>query len=289
MNFLRITDLNKSELIRIFEIADDVKKGKYKNALTGKTGVIFFPESSIRTRMTFERAITDMGGRHIMFPPTTLDKSEKHEDVIKYMENWCDFIIVRYGDISTLDDLAKHSSIPVINAMTGHNHPCEIASDIYSIRDLKADFLSLNYTFIGEDGNIGRSWLEAAEVLNINLRHVSKEGYRFETDIKNYCFTTKLDEVLKDSDVVLTDGLPKEFRNEEYYRDYQITFDRMKMAKKDAILNPCPPFTRGMEVSEDVIDSEFFVGYGFKENLLYVQQAIILYCLGIENNMNLGL
>lgn len=282
MNFLRVTDFSKEDMLKVFMMADEIKKGSYKDSLKGKTGVIFFPESSIRTRMTFERAITDLGGKHIMFPPATLDKSEKHEDVIKYMENWCDFVVVRHGDISILDELSKHSSIPVINAMTGYNHPCEIASDLYSIREMRDNYLDLKYTFIGENGNIGRSWLEASEVLGIDVRHVSKDGYRFETEAIGYSFFNSVDDVITTSDVVLTDGLPKEFRNDEYYRDYQVTLNMMTKARPDAILNPCPPFTRGMEVSEDVISSKYFVGYDFKENLLYVQQAIILYCLGLE-------
>ncbi len=99
---------------------------------------------------------------------------------------------------------------------------------------------------------------------------------------KNYAFFTNLDMVLPESDVVLTDPLPKELRVPEYLNAYQITLDRMMKTRKNALLNPCPPFFRDEEVSADVIESDYFVGHDFKQNLIYVQQAIILYCLGIE-------
>ncbi len=164
--------------------------------------------------------------------------------------------------------------------MTFENHPCEILTDMYSISKLRSNFLDLTFTFVGERGNIFNSWIHVCEVLNIKLNHVFIEDTRGGSD--NYNYYDNLDEVLKDTDIVLTDPLPKDCRNEEYYNKYQISLERMKQTKENSLLNPCPPFYRGMEVSKDVIDSKYFVGYEFKKNLLYVQQAIILYCLGIN-------
>ncbi|WDV44612.1 peptide transporter [Clostridiaceae bacterium M8S5] len=281
MNFLSIDSLNIKNIHEIFSIADYLKNNNEK-LLLGKTFVLFFPESSVRTRLSFEKGIKDLGGECVLFPPTTLDKKEELIDVIKYIENWADGVIVRYSDYDKVCKLASNSAIPVINAMTSYNHPCEILSDTYSISKIREDYESLVYTFVGENANISNSWRIAAEVMNFKINHVGLIGNRIIEDNKNYSFHTELEDVLKMSDVILTDPLPKELRNRGYTDKYQITLERMKKCKPNAILNPCPPFYRGEEVSKDVIDSVYFVGYEFKKNLLYVQQAIILYCLGIR-------
>ena len=281
MNFSRIDNLSVEQVQYIFKLADILKTTCPMQPLKDKMFILFFPESSIRTRITFEKGIKELGGTSILFPPQTLDKKEAIKDVAGYISNWADGIIVRHPDIKVIDELCKYSGIPVINAMTKYNHPCEIMSDLYSISKLKQDFLKLNYAFVGAKGNIGRSWLEASQVLGFKLYQICRAGYELgdETDI--YKFSENLKEAVKLCDIVLTDGIPEELRNEEYISEYQITTEVMRLAQRNAILNPCPPFTRGEEVSEDVIDSKYFVGYELKKNLIYVQQAIILFCCGI--------
>ncbi|UJF32966.1 ornithine carbamoyltransferase [Paenibacillus hexagrammi] len=279
MNLLDINELSSDDIYRIFSSADEIKSGMHENFLKGKTFVLFFPESSIRTRITFEIGIKSLGGDCIMFPSEALDKKEELKDVIKYIENWAHGVIVRHADFSKIRDLASHSKIPVINAMTSVNHPCEVLSDLYAISKRKEHFQNLSYTFVGPAGNICRSWLTAAEVLDFKFNHVCLKGHELRTDSDNYQFYTELDEIIKVSEVVLTDSLPDEFRNEQYIAEYQVTLERMKLAPNGALLNPCPPFFRAMEVSEEVISSEYFVGYTFKKDLLFVQQAIIIQCL----------
>ncbi|MCF2650632.1 hypothetical protein ACTQ5K_14145 [Niallia sp. Sow4_A1] len=114
-----------------------------------------------------------------------------------------------------------------------------------------------------------------------NFNQICIRGFELGSDNRNYKFHTKLESVLSFSDIVLTDSLPSELRTEKYINQYQITLEKMKLANKHAMLNPCPPFFRNEEVSSDVISSNYFVGYEFKKNLIYVQQAIILFCLGI--------
>lgn len=279
MNLLKINDFDENQITDIFKLADILQK-KPKPVLKGKTLVLFFPDSSIRTRITFEKSITDLGATCILFPPTTLDKRESLEDVIKYIENWADAVIVRHSDYRKIEELAVHSSIPIINAMSSINHPCEILSDIYSISRKRPNYRSLTYTFVGELGNISNSWRIASEVLKFRLNHVCVKGNEIKPDDEHYRFTTDLTKVLQSSDIILTDPLSKELKTDAYIKKYQITLERMKQTKPNALLNPCPPFYRGEEVSAEVIDSEYFVGHSFKKNLLYVQQAIILYCLG---------
>ena len=281
MNFLSISDISRGQIEKIFSIADTLKDNKAL-WLKEKTFVLFFPESSIRTRLTFEKGIQDLGGRCVLFPPATLDKREALLDVSGYIANWADGIIVRHSDFEKVKELARHATIPVINAMTSYNHPCEILSDLYSIHQLRDDYTALTYTFVGDKGNIANSWLTAAKVFNLKLNHISVEHNRLKADDSNYVFGTVLEDVLTMTDVVLTDPVSEKLRTRAYFDQYQITVERMKRCKPHAILNPCPPFQRGEEVSHDVMTSNYFVGYAFKENLIYLQQAIILYCLGIE-------
>lgn len=282
MNFIGIDNLSKDDILYIFELADNLKNNCGMQPLQGKTFVLFFPESSIRTRLTFEKGIKDLGGTSILFPPQSLDKKEAIKDAVGYIGNWADGVIVRHQSIALLEEMCACSNIPVINAMTRYNHPCEIISDLYSISKLRPDFLQLNYAFVGAKGNIGQSWLAASRVLGFRLYQACKAGYELGDETETFKFSEDLKEVIDFSDVVLTDGVPEELKSEEYFSRYRITTEIMNLAKKNAILNPCPPFSRGEEVSQDVIDSRYFVGYDFKKNLIYVQQAIILFCCGIK-------
>lgn len=282
MNLLKINDLTEKEILDIYKIAENLEKN-HKQYLKGKTFVLFFPETSIRTRITFQKGLKLLGAESILFPPATLDKREKLVDVMGYLENYADGVIARHKDIEKLERLSEKANIPVINAMTAFNHPCEILTDLYSIRKRNRNYKDLVYTFVGEKGNISQSWAHLSEVMNLKFNHISLNGNQIKANDENYVFNTNLDDVLKTTDVILTDSLPKEFKNEAYIKKYQITMERMKSAKKGAIINPCPPFYRGEEVSEAVIDSHYFVGYKFKESLLYVHQAIILYCSGIKS------
>ncbi|KRF20176.1 ornithine carbamoyltransferase [Paenibacillus sp. Soil787] len=279
MHLLDVNQLSSSQITEIFTLTARLKEQKEGPLLNRKTFILFFPETSLRTRITFEKGIKELGGECILFPPETLDRREKLIDTIKYVENWADGIIVRHTDISKIEEMAKHSTIPIINAMTSDNHPCEILADLYSISEKKEKYKELVYTFVGPAGNISRSWTNIANIMNLEFNHVCSAGNELTKHSHNYKFHTELESVLKKSDVILTDSLPNQFRTQEYINKYQITLERMKLTKKHSILNPCPPFFRNEEVSEDVISSDYFVGHEFKKNLVFVQQAIILYCL----------
>lgn len=275
-NLVRISDLTIDEVEKIFVKASELEQSAIdKRLLENKTFVLFFPDTSIRTRITFEKGITSLGGQVVLFPSETLDKKEDIKDVLSYLANWVDGIIVRHKDIKLVDRMCTYSSVPVINAMTRTNHPCEILSDLYSIRKIRKDYLDLNYTFIGASGNIGKSWAEASEVLGINLTQVCPKGFEIDTSSKTFSMSDSIDEVIVKSDIILTDSISQ---NIELFAPYQVTADLMSKANPNALLNPCPPFFRGEEVSSDVIDSPYFAGYEFKKSLLYVQQAIILFC-----------
>ncbi|MCR0411427.1 hypothetical protein MKC77_00590 [[Clostridium] innocuum] len=144
---IRLTDYSKSDIYEIFEIADDLLKGKYKNFLKGKTVVMFFPNTSIRTRVTFEKGVYLLGGQAVLFPTETLDKKEDLQDVFGYLSNWADVLVIRHKDIHVLEKIARYSSVPVINAMTDVNHPCEIISDLYALSKIRDNFIKDKFLF----------------------------------------------------------------------------------------------------------------------------------------------
>ena len=129
-DLIRLTDLNAGEVYEIFRLADEISTGQYQGFLNGKSVILFFPSTSIRTRVTFEKSIYLLGGQPILFPSDALDKKEDTRDVCGYLNNWADMVIVRHKDIQLLDELAQYLHIPVVNAMTDSNHPCEVLSDM---------------------------------------------------------------------------------------------------------------------------------------------------------------
>ena len=276
-HLINLTDYSAQDMNNIFAIADEIKSGKHSQALTGKTTILFFPNSSIRTRVTFEKGIYLLGGQSILFPSDNLDKKEEIDDVAGYLNNWADCIVIRHGDIGLIKRFSMCSEAPIINAMTNVNHPCEVLADLYAISHRRNDYMDLTYTFVGVTANIGKAWAETARAFGLDFIHCCPKGY----EIENAKVEHDIEKALKQSDIILTDSIPVESLKD--FIPYQITTDLMRSAKAGAMLNPCPPFTRGEEVSADVVSSEFFVGYDFKESLLYVQQAVILYSMGFGN------
>lgn len=276
-HLLRLTDWTENDVNSVFYLADEIGAGKYQDALRGKTVVLFFPSSSIRTRVTFEKGIYLLGGQSILFPNDTLDKKEDIRDVCGYLNNWADAVIVRHKDIALLEQMAKHLAVPLINAMTDLNHPCEVMSDLYGLSKIRKDFWQDRYLFVGKDGNIGRAWREAADVLGFGLEQCCGTGYAMD-GLKTY---HTMEEAVRGKDVICTDALPADAL--EAFEKCRVTLAAMQKANAGAVLNPCPPFYRGEEVSADAIASDYFVGYEFKKHLLTVQQAILLYCLEYQD------
>ncbi|RKI31242.1 peptide transporter [bacterium 1xD8-6] len=272
-NLTRLIDLQSHDVYDIFNIADKLNIGKYRNFLNEKTAVLFFPPSSISTRITFEKGIYLLGGQPVLFPSDALDKKEDLKDVCGYLNNWADIIIIRHKNIQLIEEFAKYSEVPVINAMSDINHPCEILSDMYSLSKIRDNFISDNYLFCGKNGNIGLTWKEASNVMGFALSQCCGIGY--EMDGVNVYHN--INTAVRGKDIICTDSLSGEELND--FKDCQITKEIMDMANQNAILNPCPPFYRGEEVSDDAIQSKYFVGYEFKKNLLRIQQAIMIWCM----------
>lgn len=272
-NFMRLTDYHANDIYDIFNIIDEVGQERYKDILKGKSVVLFFPNSSIRTRVTFEKGIYLLGGQPILFPSETLDKKEDLKDVCGYLNNWADMVVVRHKDINVIERMSQYLSVPVINAMTDINHPCEVLTDMYALSKIRKNFVNDKFLFCGRNGNIGLAWKEASTVMGFKLEQCCGNGYEIEGLVSH----SNIYEAIIGKDIVCTDSLPSAILDD--FKECKVTLEIMKMANEGAILNSCPPFYRGEEVSADVIDSDYFVGYEFKKYLLNVQQAIMVYCL----------
>lgn len=272
-NLIRLTDYDANSIYEIYKLADEVQQGKHQGILNGKSIVLFFPASGIRTRVTFEKGIYLLGGQPILFPAETLDKKESLKDVCGYLNNWADAVVVRHRDIGLLEKMADYLSIPVINAMTDVNHPCEVLADMYALSKIRKDFTKDKFLFVGANGNVGLAWKEASEVMGFCLEQCCGQGYEMEGLISY----NNIYDAIAGKDIVCTDSLPADALAD--FKNCQVTTDAMRLANENAVLNPCPPFYRGEEVSEEVMESEYFVGYEFKKCLLNVQQAILIYCL----------
>lgn len=272
-HLIRLTDYTKEDVGEIFHIADKIQQGEYKNYLQGKTVVLFFPSGSIRTRVTFEKGIHQLGGQSILFPMDTLDKKEKIEDVIGYLNNWADCIVVRHNNIELIEEMSRYAKIPIINAMTDINHPCEVLSDLYALSKIRCDYLKAKYLFVGAKANIGLAWKEASELFKFSLVQSCPMGYEMENVKVEY----DISKAIIGKDIILTDSLGKDELVD--FKGYGVTKDLIDKANENALLNPCPPFYRGEGISEDAIASDYFVGYEFKRTLLQVQQAIIIFNL----------
>ncbi len=272
-NLIRLTDYHTNDIYDIFNIADEVRQEKYKDILKGKSVVLFFPNSSIRTRVTFEKGIYLLGGQPILFPSETLDKKEDLKDVCGYLNNWADMVVVRHKDINLIEKMSRYLSVPVINAMTDINHPCEVLTDMYALSKIRRDFVNDKFLFCGKNGNIGLAWKEASTVMGFKLEQCCGNGYEIEGLVSH----SNIYDAIKEKDIICTDSLPSAILDK--FKECMVTLEAMQMANEGAVLNPCPPFYRGEEVSADVIDSDYFVGYEFKKHLLNVQQAIMIYCL----------
>ena len=268
-SLLSIKGLTQSDINQIFDIADNIDD--YSNILSSKNIVTFFPDTSVRTQISFEVAIARLGGKVIHFPSTALDRGEEIKDIAGYVDNWVDGVVVRHSSDDYMRELAENVSSYVINAMSKQAHPCEILSDLYAFKKLGIDITNDVFVFIGPAGNIGNSYYEASKILGYKFVQVCIKG----DEIKGAIVVYDVNEVISSADVLLTDSLGEVQR--EKYESLIVDENLIKNAKKEVVLNPCPPIHRGYEVSESVIDSDIFVGYEFKAYLEVVQAAIIVF------------
>ena len=293
-DFVSLADLVSDEIYGLLDLAADLKRLQRRNIphrfLEGKSLAMIFEKPSLRTRMTFEVGICQLGG-HGIYYATTLGQRESVPDVARNLERWVDGIVARTFSHKAVVQLAAHSSAPVINALTDKTHPCQILADAMALREHKGDFQGLKVAFVGDGNNVFASWVNFAARIPINLTLVCPEGY--EPDPQHVeqarahaegeiAVTQDVGSGVAGADAVYTDvwaSMGQEDERDERaaaFAPYQVNAALMQLAKKDAVFMHCLPAHRGSEVTDEVIDGPQSIVFDEAENRLHVQKAVMV-------------
>jgi len=286
-------------------LAAQLKKGKYRNTepLKNKSMAMIFEKASTRTRVSFEVGMTQLGGHAIFLSPKDmqLGRGESLADTAKVLSRYVDVIMYRAFKHEIMMDLAKYSTVPVINALDDLEHPCQISADLQTIKEQKGKLEGLKVTYVGDGNNVCNSLMLGAAMTGMDFVAGSPKGYQPNPEItriakeiaaKNRCTISVVEdpkEAAKDADVLYTDvwvsmGEEDEAaQRERVFKSYQINSDLVSLAKDDSIVLHCMPAHRGMEISAEVFDGDRSVVFDEAENRLHAQKAIILTLTGQAN------
>ncbi len=300
-HFLSITDLNTKQLWQVLLLAKKLKTQPQSSSfkpLEDKNAVLLFEKPSLRTKLSFDIAISSLGGHPIYFGPNEVGTGSREEpsDVAKVISGMADLIIARVYSHEQLEKLAASSQIPVINALSDSEHPCQTLADLLTIFEFKGKLEGLKIAFVGDgDNNVPHSLALACAILGINFSCASPKGYSLEPKIyakskllaqqTGAKISQTIDplEAVKNADVVYTDtwiSMGDEAESEKrlkIFKPYQVNQKLMSHAKKDAIFMHDMPAYRGKEVSEEVIDGPQSVVFAQAENRLHAQRALLAY------------
>ena len=259
-------------------------------ALAGLRIALLWGAPGFRNRVSFELGIAELGGTSVEIPGT-IDVNEPLEDVARYLDNWFDAIVARTATHDQMLRLARSVRIPVINARTSFNHPCEILGDLAYAKEQRGNLSDLRVVFVGEATNLGHSWFEAAARFPIHVVQVCPVGYEVEAQFLQRIAREAEGEVsvsqdiysaIADADVIYTDCWPARGTGEDQQRirdmflPYQITEEILRAAPRDALFLPCPPVHRGEEVSHGAMEWPACRVYEAKEYLLHAQNALLV-------------
>jgi ornithine carbamoyltransferase len=289
-----ITDLSKAEIIDLINLAiklkAEVKQGGHTDPpLRDKSMAMIFDKSSLRTRLSFEVGMTQLGGHAVYLAPADIGlgvRETVHDSAI-VISSMADVIIARVSSHETIEELAKYSSVPVINAMTDQEHPCQILADLQTIYEEFGTFEGLKLAYLGDaDSNVTNSLALASQLLGMELRIAAPEGYRSSTEIKVQAPSIKEcdpETAVKDAQVVITDtwvSMGKEAERGDRLKalePYRVTPRLMALADKQAIFMHCLPAYRGKEAAAEVIDGPQSRVFQEAENRLHAQKALLLH------------
>lgn len=302
MNLLNVTDLSKKEILTLIEEARKIKKKPlhYSDKLKNKTLLLFFELPSLRTRLSFETAIHQLGGHAIFYKtdPNMWKLKESVSDSAKNISLFCDIVTLRLANHQDIEEFAHNASIPVINALTNMYHPCQILSDMLTIVEHKNRLEGLKLAYIGDsNNNITHSLLLCCSMFGIDISVACPKDSKYSpkkeivAKAKGYSkasknkikITADPSEAVKDADIIYTDSwmsyvIPKseQKKREKILGKYQVNNKLMALAKKDAVFMHCLPAVRGKEVTAEVIDGKQSVVFPQAENRLHMQKAILL-------------
>lgn len=302
-HLITLKDWSSDMIQGLLDLADEVKASpeKFENAMHRKMLVMIFEKPSLRTRVSFETGMCQMGGDAIFYDMSTSPLGAGKEtihDTIKTLSRYADLIMARLFKHRDMEEMARYSDTPVINGLTNFNHPCQILSDLQTIREKKGSLEGLTLAYVGDsNNNVTHSLLYGCPKMGLNIRIGCPDGQEFAPlpEVVNEAIqaakktgadlkvTHNTFEAVKDADIVYTDSwmsyhVPKAEHDEriKQFTPYQVNAELMRHAAKDAIFMNCLPAIRGYEQTADVIDGPQSVVFDQAENRLHTQKAIML-------------
>ncbi len=291
-NVLTLGELDKKEIIQIIDLAiklkKDLKKGVTKPLLKNKTLAMVFQKPSTRTRVSFEVGMFQLGGYALTLSPQDLQLSrgETVEDTARTLSRYVDIIMARVYEHSTIDTLAKNSSVPVINGLSNSFHPCQILADLMTIKEKKGKLKGLKLAWVGDGNNVCNSMIYGCSKVGISMSIATPKGFEPISSVVKDCkklidieLTQDPIKAVKNADIVATDTFvsihddAKRFG--KFFPKYQVNSSLMSRSKKSSIFMHCLPAKRGQEVIASVIDGPQSVVWDEAENRLHSQKALL--------------
>ncbi len=294
-DLLSVADLSAAEAEKIVSRALKMKHKPAPQVLAGKTLALMFEKPSLRTRVSFELAIHQLGGYSLYLSPDEvgLGKREPVPDAARVLSRYVDGIVARTFSHDTLQSLARYSTRPVINALSDLEHPCQALADVVTILEKKGKLKGLTLAYIGDGNNVANSLLIAASLTGIDFHIASPRGYTMKDEIlktaealaarsgSRIVMTKEPRQAVKDVDVVYTDvwtsmGQEAEAeRRQRAFANYQVDGDLLSLAKKDAIFMHPLPAHHGEEIAAGLLDDPRSVVFDQAENRLHAQKALL--------------
>ena len=298
-HFLSLLDLSAAELRALIARASDLKterlNGSHYEPLKNKVLGMIFEKSSTRTRVSFEAAMLQFGGHAIFLSPrdTQLGRGEPIEDTARVLSRMVDVVMIRTYEHDKLETFAAFSRVPVINALTDREHPCQLLADMQTYFEHRGDIRGKSVAWLGDGNNMSHSYIHAAQILEFELRIACPEGYQPDPAIvraagKQVRLVENPADAARDADLVVTDVWASMGQEQEQmargaaFAAYQVNAAIMAHAKPDALFMHCLPAHRDEEVTAEVIDNPQSVVWEEAENRLHSQKALLelLLCNG---------
>ena len=299
-DLLSISDLSDEEIWRLISSAVDMKAEGWSSVLDRKVLALMFEKPSLRTRVSFEVAMQQLGGRTLYLSPAEvgLGARESVPDVARVLSRYVDIIAARTFSHQTLEMLGDYSRVPVINALSDLEHPCQALADLLTIYEKKGELEGLALAFVGDGNNVANSLLLATSQMGMDFRIASPPGYRVQEEILQqakeyaigsgaeiYC-TEDPQLAVVEADIVYTDvwtSMGQETESEERRRifaPFRVDKELLSLAKEDAIFMHPLPAHHGEEVADGILDSPQSVVFDQAENRMHLQKALLVRMLG---------
>ncbi len=287
-DFLSVSQLSRQEFFGLLALSKELRsKRMFANTFQSKSIAMIFEKPSLRTRVTFEVAIRQLGGWPVMLGPaeSRLGEREPIQDLARNLSCWVDAIVARVFKHSDLEDLALFASIPVINGLSDSEHPCQALADVLTLTESWPSFAGKELVYVGDWNNVSRSLWQACLLCDLRFRAVCPENYGPGKD-EQVEWSSRISAV-KGADAIYTDvwasmGQEDELEERlEIFRSYQINEDLMAKTGKKTLFMHCLPAHRGQEVTDSVIESDYSVVFQQAANRLPVEKAILVTFLGM--------